>query len=357
MTRPVWLDGGQLEKTQASKIKTIVKQTIKRRSMKRRSRIIAEPVSFPEVSTDDMALPSSSSSSEGGFRLRNIHYSPSGGTDFTSYWNPSCENILLGFDNEFSVPDTSTADLSPACPASENEALFSYWERVNTLTADEYKLQRPYVESTVDISSVNVEAVCKSTLPQGPGTASMDTEPLCDAGLKAYLRVPALGLSVDPVTDVSKDAMILEKTSKATTIVPSPISPERPYDHPSFRSKESSLLMHYLDRAIYKQFPFHDSSTGSGRGWLLALITGDQTTYYATLAFSHCHHTSGITARKMSLIERFYASEGVSYYVFALNQLQLKLREIQTQGQSGGIRGSIKTLACILQLLFLEVRL
>jgi hypothetical protein len=45
--------------------------------------------------------------------------------------------------------------------------------------------------------------------------------------------------------------------------------------------------MHYLDQAFYTQILFHNASAnGTGRDWLLKLLTGDETTYFATLAFS-----------------------------------------------------------------------
>jgi len=56
--RLAWLDGGVLEKSQAVKIKRIVKQTIKRRS-----RSLSRPVPFPDISLPT-ALPTSSVSSE-----------------------------------------------------------------------------------------------------------------------------------------------------------------------------------------------------------------------------------------------------------------------------------------------------
>lgn len=122
--------------------------------------------------------------------------------------------------------------------------------------------------------------------------------------------------------------------------------------------EEAVLFMHYLDQVFYVQFPFYDFSAGlRNRGWLYTLLTEDQPIYHATLALSQCHQRIAHSTSNNIGCDPHRENERTKHYVFALRHLQENLRLVHTWDSAAGLISNIQTLGCILQLLFIEVRL
>jgi C6 transcription factor Pro1 len=119
-------------------------------------------------------------------------------------------------------------------------------------------------------------------------------------------------------------------------------------------SEEAALLMHYFDQVFYTQFPFYGSLASlRNRGWLYTLLTEDQPIYHATLALSQCHQYIAYSTANGIGCDPNGEYGKAKHYVFASRHLQESLRLVHTWG----VIRSIRTLACILQLLFIQVRL
>jgi len=365
--RPAWLDGGVLEKSQAVKIKRIVKQTIKRRS-----RSLSGPVPFPEISTLPTALPTSSVPSEEDSTSESVVCSTTSGIDIPMYCDPSNGHFLSGFNDKMLDPDNTKFDFSTIFSTPIDESSISYGETAfqptDIQTRDVSAPQNPSFEQPISSPST-VEPISHLQLPPGPANTCLDTRltylvgfetSVDDEALKATRRSLDVSISAFSNNQVSKasheEPSLAVNTCKTNELVSWTAPGEKPDACRSFCRNEAALLMHYLDQAFYTQFPFHNSSAnGMGRGWLLTLLTGDETIYFATLAFSQYHRDSKLSRKGPSLFENFFPSERVDYYVFALKELQLRLEEAHTWSGSEGMLRSIKALACILQFVFLEV--
>jgi hypothetical protein len=366
--RPTWLDGGVLEKSQAVRIKRIVKQTIKRRS-----RNLSGPVPFPEISTLPTALPTSSVSSEEDSTSESVVCSTTSGIDIPMSWDPSYGHFLSGFNDEILGPDDTKFDFSTIFSTPIDESSISYGEtaflHTHIQTRDVSVPQNASFELQPISSPSTLEPISHLQLLPGPANTCLDTRSTClvgfetsidDGALKTTQRSLDVSISAFSNNQVSKAShekpSLAVNTCKANELVSWTAPGDKPDACRSFCRNEAALLMHYLDQAFYTQFPFHNSSAnGTGRGWLLTLLTGDETIYFATLAFSQYHRDSKFSRKRPSLFENLHPSERVDYYIFALKELQLRLGEAHTWVGSEGMLRRIKALACILQFVFLEV--
>jgi hypothetical protein len=123
--------------------------------------------------------------------------------------------------------------------------------------------------------------------------------------------------------------------------------------------QEAILLMHYLDAVLPLQFPFYSpSAAAGGRGWILALLRENKPSYFAALSMAAHHRNSilqnddeldniGIDARRQEL----------ELYRLAIKGLQERIEVLQAKGPREGLKDGIEVLACIVQLILLEVSL
>jgi C6 transcription factor Pro1 len=129
---------------------------------------------------------------------------------------------------------------------------------------------------------------------------------------------------------------------------------------------ETILLMHYLDVIFPLQFPFYQPSTADGgRGWLLALLLQSRPLYDAALSLADWHWNATMrhdpVQRSLNRGETVEQGRenGFGYdkqlYVRAIAGLRSRIDILSQKGPDEGLKDSIEVLACIVQLIFLEV--
>ena len=120
---------------------------------------------------------------------------------------------------------------------------------------------------------------------------------------------------------------------------------------------EDALFMHYLDQIFYIQYPFYHSSSQHRRGWLFSILRRVKSAYHATLALSEYHQLSTLPRERSGSISLNRLQTKGRHYDLALREMQFSLSQSHTWSGTSGLIRNIETLTCILQLLFLEVRL
>ena len=123
---------------------------------------------------------------------------------------------------------------------------------------------------------------------------------------------------------------------------------------------EMELLAYYLDNVFYRQFPFSRSQmTQCGRGWLLALLMGRGTSFYACLSLSTTYqlallspHNPAYESTRLRLMQvaQRYLSQAIGGMQTTIEQFVATQATLQADGQS-----TANLLFGMLQLIFLSV--
>jgi hypothetical protein len=145
-------------------------------------------------------------------------------------------------------------------------------------------------------------------------------------------------------------------SSNGNTLLPQPSSTTLSISFQNNSTEEATLLMHYLDHVFFIQFPFYDNSFSTpGRGWLFALLTGEESLHSATLALSQCLPRSSHIQMEIPTNEEPHPKSNNKYYTSALCRLRLSLAEAPNWSASTRFSRSLQATTCILQLIFFEV--
>lgn len=121
------------------------------------------------------------------------------------------------------------------------------------------------------------------------------------------------------------------------------------------RTFEITLLMNYLDHVFPLQFSCYTPPvTELGRGWLLALLTRTKPLYHAALALSAFHmHSMLLKTNRHTCINGHWEVMRHNHEK-AFTELQVQIHELQ-QEETRSLKGTIETVACIIQLISSEV--
>jgi hypothetical protein len=173
------------------------------------------------------------------------------------------------------------------------------------------------------------------------------------------------------VTDTSSPStvslsQIPSSNGTAPTASPS-ITRLSPCDPAELHSQlEAILLMHYFDHILPLQFPFYQPSIADGgRGWLLALLLQTRPLYDAALSLAAWHRNATMRrdpskgkldhgeTREQGHEQAWGCEEHL--YGRAIAGLRERIEILSQKGPEEGLKGSIEVLACIVQLILLEV--
>ncbi|KAH8805506.1 fungal-specific transcription factor domain-containing protein [Xylogone sp. PMI_703] len=123
------------------------------------------------------------------------------------------------------------------------------------------------------------------------------------------------------------------------------------------RIRESYLLMHYLDEIFYIQFPFNIPRS-SHRGILYSMLLDNKTFFYSSLslsAFEREAYTQQLSpSQKDHVVRTDILSESNSYLSTALEELRHNFPRLCSGHNDFDNAGKISTVACMIQLVFLE---
>lgn len=118
---------------------------------------------------------------------------------------------------------------------------------------------------------------------------------------------------------------------------------------------DDMLFMHYLDTVFYIQYPFFDAHKKQKRGWLLSILNGAKAVYHASLALSEYHFLSTQLQDFETTTSLMKVQSKDGYCHLAGEELNSIRSGFGWWDESTRRVRSIECLACILQLLFLEV--
>lgn len=118
---------------------------------------------------------------------------------------------------------------------------------------------------------------------------------------------------------------------------------------------EDLLFMHYLDQVFYIQYPFYDVHGKQKRGWLLSMLKGGKSSYNASLALSEHHLLSTQPPNADTAASLTKQRSKDSHHYLAYQEMELSVGGSRWWNADIRITRSLESLACILQLLFLEV--
>ncbi|ODV92421.1 hypothetical protein CANCADRAFT_86664 [Tortispora caseinolytica NRRL Y-17796] len=120
------------------------------------------------------------------------------------------------------------------------------------------------------------------------------------------------------------------------------------------RDRESALLMHFLDTLFQLQFTLYTPMIRDGsRGWLLMMLLKSKPLYSASLAAAALHQQYVLRSASID-ISPHVTQELEKYYTYSLQALQ-RCINITISQQSQSFFNTVETLACICQLVSLEV--
>lgn len=123
------------------------------------------------------------------------------------------------------------------------------------------------------------------------------------------------------------------------------------------------LLMHYLDVVYPLQFPFYKPRVeDGGRNWVLALLMRCRPLYNGALSLAAYHQSTVLVPNETGWLPAFPNPPFVGlsdvqeeYYTLVLGGLREHVAFLSKLGRREGLRDSIYILACVTQLILLEV--
>lgn len=121
---------------------------------------------------------------------------------------------------------------------------------------------------------------------------------------------------------------------------------------------ESILLMHFLDVVFYLQYPMYKSSVHEGgRGWLLSLLLNTRPLYHAALALSAYHRGTILLASKRNANHAATLVEQERHLAMCFSNFQIQIKNVHQFVRDKNPGECLGVLACVVQLIFLEVRI
>ncbi|GLA40430.1 hypothetical protein AnigIFM63309_008263 [Aspergillus niger] len=335
--RPYWMDNGTLQNEQASKFRQMVSQA---RSRKRRQKLLlstrpsARNTVYPffNVAPDEL---------QGLTRDSNVAAINNSTLVYSTvplHQLPTPEGTSVFPEEDYT---TFSKQLewahNPSSPSSSVEGI---------LTPNVLETQEPGIVWGDMMNSDDFGlAMSKSSLSD-----------LDDLMWSASLDSPHLQkeptLSPDPTSlqPTSGTHMLAAATCGQTISWPgTPLDPI-----PGSRS-EDELLMHYLDRVFYIQYPFYHTQDRQGRGWLLSLLRRIKPAYYASLALSELDLLSASLPKSElpARLAQLRTKDG--YHDLALQGMQRIMADSFSWNAQSQITHSLEGLVSILQLLYWEI--
>lgn len=344
------MDGGQLERAQAGRVKQIVKENTRqsRRNLHRKS--LSQVPTLPGHLPTPPEAPTSSAP---------VESSSLGAT------NPVRTSVIR---REYSPRNTSDTDptgsdlVTTDSYHNDNAALQDHLS--NGLEISIYSSNQPAARTSEESW---LEPSMRSTggVPESPFNelnSLHGNDPWVEMGLQTSIdNADRLVLSPSSVSSIEGSAVDYQTTllpsleeyscERGISNTHSSLTLEHAPKYPNLTvcqgSWEGTLFMHYLDHVFYVQFPFYNlTPTNAGRGWLFQLLMRDKSVYHAALALSHYH--------RRSILENVDVAD--EHYIMALRGLQDTIGKSQTWSGTSGLINSVEALTCSLLLLFLEVR-
>ncbi|RAL04001.1 Zn(II)2Cys6 transcription factor domain-containing protein, partial [Aspergillus ibericus CBS 121593] len=313
--RPFWMDNGAMQNEQASKFRHMVSQA---RSRKRRQKLLLSTLSpshNPGKDPNDCIQPIPSCMS-----LKDECHDLPRDSDLATLNSLACSapsplqpqsipttaglSIFLEEDYATSSLFSKSMEWVPSSfsPASSVEGLL--------LTPSLPELHEPGI--VWGMASEDLGLTSKSALPD-----------LDDLMWSASLDGPHYQKEAPWTTDLINRKPTSDTHLLATVATCGPATWSTSPSDPTMGGRtEDELLMHYLDRAFYVQYPFYHTRDRQRRGWLLSLLRRVKPAYYASLALSERDLLSTSLSRgelRMRLTE-LRAKDG--YYDLALQGMQ-----------------------------------
>ncbi|PWY87259.1 C6 transcription factor [Aspergillus sclerotioniger CBS 115572] len=337
--RPFWMDNGALQNEQASKFRQMVSQA---RSRKRRQKLLLSTRS----SGRNPAYPFFNAAQEEFHDLPResdlaAFNALACSAPIQHHPIPTTEAPSIFSDEDFAVSPLFSKNMewaqNSSSPASSVEGLL--------LTPSLHGLHEPGIVWGGMVSPEDLGlATSKTTLSDLDDlmwSASLDSPHFQEATL------PTDHGNGKPTSDMHALA--------AATCGQAILWPMSPSDSAMGERAEDELLMHYLDRVFYIQYPFFHSRDRRGRGWLLSILRRVKPAYYASLALSERDLLSTSLSRDeiTTRLTQLRAKDG--YYDMALQGMQRIMAGSFGWHAPTHLANSLEGLISILQLLFWEI--
>lgn len=117
------------------------------------------------------------------------------------------------------------------------------------------------------------------------------------------------------------------------------------------------MLMHFLDTVFPLQYPMYKpSAIDGGRGWLLSLLLRTKPLYHASLALS-AYHRGTIFLATNSPCSTFSTVDKEKHLAICLSEFQQAIKDVGQWVSSACPSNSLGLMACVIQLVFFEVRI
>jgi hypothetical protein len=121
-------------------------------------------------------------------------------------------------------------------------------------------------------------------------------------------------------------------------------------------SEEAVLLMHFVDIVFPLQYPMYKPSVmDGGRGWLLSLLLRTKPLYHASLALS-AYHRETIFLSTNSPCSTHSTVDKEKHLAICLSEFQQAIKDVGQWVVSACPSNSLGLMACVIQLVFFEVR-
>jgi hypothetical protein len=125
------------------------------------------------------------------------------------------------------------------------------------------------------------------------------------------------------------------------------------------KNDEAVLLMHFIDSVFPLQYPmYRPTILEGGRGWLLSLLLRTKPLYHASLALSAYHRgTFLVTASRHPACRAWSTVEQEKHLAICLTGFQQAIKDVGHWVSRACPSNSLGLMACVIQLVFFEVRL
>jgi hypothetical protein len=125
----------------------------------------------------------------------------------------------------------------------------------------------------------------------------------------------------------------------------------------AIKSDEAVLLMHFIDTVFPLQYPMYKPNVlEGGRGWLLSLLLSTKPLYHASLALSAYHRGTILLAASRRGCSAISAVEQERHLAICLSEFQQAIKDVGHWVSNTCPSNSLGLMACVIQLIFFEVR-
>lgn len=123
-----------------------------------------------------------------------------------------------------------------------------------------------------------------------------------------------------------------------------------------FEEDQASLLMHFFDHVLPRQFRFYNPSVlEGGRGWLLSILIRTKPLYQVALSLA-AYHQQSILIRGSGISCAASLAKLQERHIECIKELRTHLEKFPVGTQASSCEENIEVMACIVLLIALEVR-